>query len=846
MKRVAFVIILLFINISSAIGLNINDSINIAYYDSICPGFKYRYNAIKTCKYSDDYSMKEVILKLNNILRQIENQESVFDEINYFEAIRLLCSKYIVIGDISHIDSTIYAAKKFLFENVENPFELVDLYKMNRVASWIEMIENRYESAKKILEQIKPIESDRLEYLSILQDLALCYLHTQEDDNFSVTAKEAILISDSLPVANYTMGFKIASEKLKAYLQIISENEIEKATDILEEVALKLKDDDKWMRYRYSILNDLCEIYLIDNQIQKYIQTKEEILSSELLSFEERASILESLFGVEWLFASEEDIIKHVVMHSNIMKNIALNNLMMFTPTKNIWMWPNIMEKISKDSFIIHRFPNDRMACEMCYDNLLFLKNKHILSDYAIRQYISCCGSSKQKEMLLELDSLRDYIVYRAGSEEFGESYSYDLSFRESELQKELPILQLYHGKIQNWKDVRSALKDDEIAIEITDCPILNPQDSIYSQLFAFVINKNSSFPQCIKLGNYYDIADEWRMLNSDDVSKINTVYSTPNNSIYRLLWGNLSRYLRGIKTIYISSNTLLSFVNLGALLAPDGCLVSEKWNVRMLSSTSELISNNENEIEYTTATLFGGGNFNGETIGDNSLLADIVRSINSRGNFLEIKGAIEEVDIISNYLEHQGIKVKKYSGTDASESNFRSLNGVATQIIHLATHCFFIADIEKSKYLSRLMAIDARKPAMLATGLILSNANTSWNGLSNLDPQKDGIIISEDIFRFDLSGCDLLVLSGCQSGKGRMNIDGIDGLQQAFKSAGVKTMLLSLWNVDDKVTKDYMVQFYKSLMQSNNKYYAHYSAQKKIREKYKDPFYWAAFIMID
>lgn len=58
--------------------------------------------------------------------------------------------------------------------------------------------------------------------------------------------------------------------------------------------------------------------------------------------------------------------------------------------------------------------------------------------------------------------------------------------------------------------------------------------------------------------------------------------------------------------------------------------------------------------------------------------------------------------------------------------------------------------------------------------------------------------------------------------------------------------MLLSLWNVDDNVTKEFMVSYYKSLMLTNNKYSAYNSAQKEIRDKYKNPYYWAAFIILD
>ena len=78
------------------------------------------------------------------------------------------------------------------------------------------------------------------------------------------------------------------------------------------------------------------------------------------------------------------------------------------------------------------------------------------------------------------------------------------------------------------------------------------------------------------------------------------------------------------------------------------------------------------------------------------------------------------------------------------------------------------------------------------------------------------------------------------------MNKDGVFGLQRAFKMAGSKSMLLSLWNVDDNITKEYMISFYKFLLKTGNKYKAYYSAQNELLRKYNNPYYWAAFILLD
>ena len=75
-------------------------------------------------------------------------------------------------------------------------------------------------------------------------------------------------------------------------------------------------------------------------------------------------------------------------------------------------------------------------------------------------------------------------------------------------------------------------------------------------------------------------------------------------------------------------------------------------------------------------------------------------------------------------------------------------------------------------------------------------------------------------------------------------------GLQRGFKRAGAKTVLMSLWKVDDEATKILMVEFYRNLMSGKTKHQSLKDAQKYLRQidngKYDKPEYWASFIMLD
>ena len=119
------------------------------------------------------------------------------------------------------------------------------------------------------------------------------------------------------------------------------------------------------------------------------------------------------------------------------------------------------------------------------------------------------------------------------------------------------------------------------------------------------------------------------------------------------------------------------------------------------------------------------------------------------------------------------------------------------------------------------------------------------------MDAQIVVDIMRKEIADIDLRGLDLVVLSACQTGLGDIaQGEGIFGLQRGFKKAGANSVLMSLWEVDDKATQILMTQFYKNLLSGQSKRQSLLSAQKFLREidggKYNTPKYWAAFIMLD
>ena len=100
-------------------------------------------------------------------------------------------------------------------------------------------------------------------------------------------------------------------------------------------------------------------------------------------------------------------------------------------------------------------------------------------------------------------------------------------------------------------------------------------------------------------------------------------------------------------------------------------------------------------------------------------------------------------------------------------------------------------------------------------------------------------------IYGLDLRNTNLVVLSGCESLLGRRSRgDDIVGLNRAFIYAGASSVIASLWSVDDEATQELMTAFYRYLKQGLTKAASLRAAQKDLRVKYPNPYYWAAFVL--
>ena len=107
-----------------------------------------------------------------------------------------------------------------------------------------------------------------------------------------------------------------------------------------------------------------------------------------------------------------------------------------------------------------------------------------------------------------------------------------------------------------------------------------------------------------------------------------------------------------------------------------------------------------------------------------------------------------------------------------------------------------------------------------------------------------DGLLTTLEIAKLNLQA-DLVVLSACDTGRGRLGGDGVIGLSRSFIGAGVPSIIASLWKVPDTPTAVLMMAFYRNLQQSSDKAQALRQAMLQTKQQYPNPRDWAAFTLI-
>jgi CHAT domain-containing protein/Tfp pilus assembly protein PilF len=152
-------------------------------------------------------------------------------------------------------------------------------------------------------------------------------------------------------------------------------------------------------------------------------------------------------------------------------------------------------------------------------------------------------------------------------------------------------------------------------------------------------------------------------------------------------------------------------------------------------------------------------------------------------------------------------------AGAAATEAAVKRAAG-SRRVLHLATHGL----------------VSEQRP--LASSLLLAEGDG-----------EDGYLRADEVFGLSLNA-DLVVLSGCSTGLGRLSGEGLLGLTRAFFFAGTASLIVSYWDISDVATVALMDRFYAGLSRGLGKAAALRAAQIETRKQYRHPALWGAFVL--
>ena len=136
----------------------------------------------------------------------------------------------------------------------------------------------------------------------------------------------------------------------------------------------------------------------------------------------------------------------------------------------------------------------------------------------------------------------------------------------------------------------------------------------------------------------------------------------------------------------------------------------------------------------------------------------------------------------------------------------------------------------------------------LLLSGLALAGANRRARAAPG---EEDGVLTAEEVSALDLEGVEWAVLSACDTGLGTVTAgEGVLGLRRAFQAAGARTVIMSLWSVEDGATRQWMEALYsgrirRQLDTADAVKQASLTVlrQRRANGQTTNPFYWAGFV---
>jgi tetratricopeptide (TPR) repeat protein/CHAT domain-containing protein len=423
------------------------------------------------------------------------------------------------------------------------------------------------------------------------------------------------------------------------------------------------------------------------------------------------------------------------------------------------------------------------------------------------------------------------------------------------------------------WTDIKYKIKSKDAVLDFVR---FKYYDGIWTgtvKFGVFILRPGWAEPQFMNLFDEEQLTSLFDSSNAPN--SINNLYfqnnghsdTSYNLSLYKLIWKPLDSLLKGVTKVYISPSGLLNRVSFSAIPTPEGGRLLDRFSIEQLTNIrtiAESIPISKESIK--SMVLLGGANFDAEptisnpinvnNVSTNTLFSNLRSLHGTKWSYLA--GTDNEIKAIKSIVSTKSLSLNVFSGTNASEEIVKTIGSGranAPSVLHIATHGFAFANTNKlpedDRFLlqqdSRINVFRTSEDPLTRAGLVMAGGNKVWSTGLPYPNHEDGILTAREVSELNLSGCILATLSACETGLGEIKgSEGVFGLQRAFKMAGVKYLIVSLWKVPDAQTKEFMEYFYRSWLIQEIPIRESFQQAQIIMSKKYPPYQWASFILVE
>ncbi len=354
------------------------------------------------------------------------------------------------------------------------------------------------------------------------------------------------------------------------------------------------------------------------------------------------------------------------------------------------------------------------------------------------------------------------------------------------------------------YEQVRNNLKEGEVLLDFADFkPKSKPR-----QYICYEIRRNQKHPSVHYICNGAELDS---LLTLENHRWGNLYSGEAGADMGSIIGSPLRKIIGNSRTVYYVPSGVFHKLAIDAIPLDEKRL-GDTCAFYRLSSARELVPDNESR-QSNSAQLYGGLSYGT----DIKPLAHSLQEVTDISTMLN--GVMEQHTLVAD------------KGTKES---FIQMNCNAPNIIHLSTHGFYYSPADHNLPVS----LQGYNDAMSLSGLVMSGGSLS---------SRLGLLTADEVAQCNLSNTVIACLASCHSGQGEVTSEGIYGLQRAFKKAGVKTVIMNLWEASDVATQCFMTNFYLDLINgSKDRHKAFQYARDEVRRTYSSPFYWAGFVMVD